>query len=40
MDTPPDPESHFVFYVNKQPVMIKGANWVPLDAFHSRDAAA
>lgn len=38
IDMPPDPESHFVFYVNYQPVMIKGANWVPLDAFHSRDA--
>jgi len=37
-DVPPDPASHFVFYVNNQPVMVKGANWVPLDAFHSRDA--
>ena len=37
-DTPPDPHSHFVFYVNHEPIMVKGANWVPLDAFHSRDA--
>ncbi len=35
--TPPDPKSHFVFYVNGS-VMVKSANWVPLDAFHSRDA--
>ncbi len=34
---PPDPEGHFLFLVNEEPVMIKGANWVPLDAFHSRD---
>jgi beta-mannosidase len=38
IDAPPDPESHFVFYVNGEPIMVKGANWVPLDAFHSRDA--
>ena len=38
VDVPPDPESHFVFIVNDQPIMVKGANWVPLDAFHSRDA--
>jgi beta-mannosidase len=38
VDTPPDPQSHFVIYVNGEPIMIKGANWVPLDAFHSRDA--
>lgn len=38
VDTSPDPESHFVFYVNDEPIMVKGANWVPLDAFHSRDA--
>ncbi len=36
---PPDPESHFVFVVNNEPIMVKGSNWVPLDAFHSRDAA-
>ncbi|MCD6290434.1 MAG: glycoside hydrolase family 2, partial [Anaerolineae bacterium] len=38
VDVPPDPQHHFVFYVNGEPIMIKGANWVPLDAFHSRDA--
>ncbi|MDD4891935.1 MAG: glycoside hydrolase family 2 [Phycisphaerae bacterium] len=27
----------FVFVVNDQPVFIKGTNWVPLDALHSRD---
>ncbi|RPJ51198.1 MAG: hypothetical protein EHM21_03270, partial [Chloroflexi bacterium] len=38
LDTPPDPESHFIFYVNGEPVQVRGTNWVPLDAFHSRDA--
>ncbi|MHB1295505.1 MAG: glycoside hydrolase family 2 protein [Anaerolineae bacterium] len=38
VDQPADPESHFVFCVNDTPIMIKGSNWVPLDAFHSRDA--
>lgn len=38
-DRPPLPGSHFLIYINDQPVMIKGSNWVPLDAFHSRDAA-
>ncbi len=37
-DKLPDPDSHLVFYVNGEPIMIKGSNWVPLDAFHSRDA--
>ncbi|NLE99484.1 MAG: glycoside hydrolase family 2, partial [Anaerolineales bacterium] len=37
-DEPADPASHFVFVVNGEPIMVKGANWVPLDAFHSRDA--
>ena len=27
----------FQFYVNGEPIMCKGSNWVPLDAFHSRD---
>jgi beta-mannosidase len=39
LDVAPDPASHFVFYVNHQPIMVKGTNWVPLDAFHSRDSA-
>ncbi len=38
VDSPPDPASRFVIYVNHEPIMVKGANWVPLDAFHSRDA--
>lgn len=38
LDTPPEPDSHFVIRVNDVPVMVKGTNWVPLDAFHSRDA--
>ncbi len=37
-DTEPDPASHFLVRVNGVPVMVKGSNWVPLDAFHSRDA--
>ena len=36
-DTVPDPTSHFVIRVNDVPIMVKGSNWVPLDAFHSRD---
>ncbi len=39
VDMPPDPDGHFRFVVNGVPIMVKGANWVPLDAFHSRDAA-
>ncbi len=38
VDTPPLTESHFVIRVNGEPVMVKGTNWVPLDASHSRDA--
>ncbi|NLS76675.1 MAG: glycoside hydrolase family 2 [Chloroflexi bacterium] len=36
-DIPLDPQSHFQFVVNDVPIMVKGTNWVPLDAFHSRD---
>ena len=28
----------FLFRVNGVPILCKGTNWVPLDAFHSRDA--
>jgi beta-mannosidase len=38
LDSPPDPASHFVISVNGERTMVKGTNWVPLDAFHSRDA--
>jgi beta-mannosidase len=38
LDTPPAAASHFVIQINGEPVMIKGTNWVPLDALHSRDA--
>jgi beta-mannosidase len=31
------PDGCFVVEVNKVPIMIKGTNWVPLDAYHSRD---
>lgn len=35
----PDQPGRFCFIVNGEPVFIKGSNWTPLDAFHSRDAA-
>jgi beta-mannosidase len=28
----------FVFRLNSEKIFVKGTNWVPLDAFHSRDA--
>ena len=28
----------FLFYVNGEPIFIRGTNWVPIDAFHGRDA--
>lgn len=37
VDQPIDEASHFYFCINNQPVILKGTNWVPLDAFHSRD---
>jgi beta-mannosidase len=32
-------EGDFRFIVNGVPILVKGSNWVPADAFHSRDAA-
>lgn len=31
-------EGNFAFVVNGEEIFCKGTNWVPLDAFHSRDA--
>ena len=36
--TSPDRPGQFLFRVNGEPVFCKGSNWVPADAFHSRDA--
>lgn len=33
-----DGNGRFAFVVNGEEVFMKGTNWVPLDAFHSRDA--
>ncbi len=35
----PDHPGRFQFYVNGERIFCKGSNWVPADAFHSRDAA-
>ena len=32
-----DDPGEFVFVVNGEKIFVKGTNWVPLDAFHSRD---
>ena len=32
------PHQQFQFFVNETPIFVKGTNWVPLDAMHSRDA--
>jgi len=32
-------DGEFCFWVNGEKVFIQGSNWVPVDAFHSRDAA-
>jgi len=37
VDSIADEKGRFIFVVNGEPIMIKGTNWVPLDAFHSRD---
>jgi len=36
-DRQPLDEAHFIIKVNHLPVMVKGTNWVPLDAYHSQD---
>lgn len=36
---PSAPRPQFLFRVNGVPILVKGSNWVPADAFHSRDAA-
>ncbi len=33
----PESPGRFRFYVNGEPVFVRGTNWVPLDALHSRD---
>lgn len=33
------PGGRFRFVVNGKPIMVFGSNWVPLDAYHSRDAS-
>jgi beta-mannosidase len=35
----PDNPGRFRFIVNGEPVFVRGTNWVPLDALHSRDAS-
>lgn len=35
---PAGADRQFLFRVNGQKIMVKGTNWVPLDAYHSRDA--
>ena len=36
--TTPEKPGEFCFKVNGEKIFIKGSNWVPLDALHSRDA--
>lgn len=36
-DTTDGKHGNFEFYINGTPIMCKGSNWVPLDAFHSQD---
>lgn len=37
INNPPAKPGRFRFIVNGEPVFIRGTNWVPLDALHSRD---
>lgn len=32
-----DEHSEFCFYINEKPLFVRGTNWVPMDALHSRD---
>jgi len=36
-DTTDGKNGQFCFYINNTPIMVVGTNWVPLDAFHSRE---
>ena len=36
-DTIEDGKGEFCFYVNGEKMFVRGTNWVPMDAFHSRD---
>jgi len=33
----PDAPGRFCFIINGEPIFVRGTNWVPLDALHSRD---
>ena len=35
--TTPENPGEFVFKINGEKIFVRGTNWVPLDAFHSRD---
>ncbi len=37
-DTTNGSDGHFRFIINGKEIMCRGSNWVPLDAFHCRDA--
>ncbi len=32
-----DENGEFCFYINREPLFVRGTNWVPMDALHSRD---
>ena len=32
-----DENGEFCFYINHEPLFVRGTNWVPMDALHSRD---
>ncbi len=37
LNLPPEQPGKFRFYVNGVPIFVRGTNWVPADALHSRD---